>query len=120
MGSTREQVVSAASAKFKTAVHDMGGGVKITFHELKRKDKDALNARLWKRKPDGQFEQDEKGFLVPLPDCHFNEEWIAACADPALTVDDLLTDEWPDSLKTELRLEAQKVNGITLEDAAKK
>ena len=38
---------------------------------------------------------------------------------PALTVADLLTDDWPDSLKEELKDKARKLCGFTVEDAAK-
>jgi len=119
MANTKDQIQAAARKKFKSENVDLGDGVKITLRELTRKDREALNGRLWKRKPDGELEQDDKGFLVPVPGAHFNEEWIAATATPALTVEDLLVDDWPDSLKVELRLAAQKINGVTLAEAAK-
>jgi hypothetical protein len=118
MANTKEQIQAAAKKKFKTENVDLGDGIKITLRELTRKDRDALDTRIFKRKADGSLEVAE-GCYVPVPGSHFNEEWIAATATPALTVEDLLADDWPDSLKAELRLTAQKINGVTVAEAAK-
>ena len=119
--STKEEVLAAAAKKFKTVDAEIGTGVKVTLRELSRSERDALDKRLWEHAPDGKLaEKDVDGvkMLIPKKDVHYSEEWLAATMIPAMTVDELLADEWPGSLKDMLRIKAQNVNGLTIQEAA--
>ena len=116
-----EQMTKALAGKFKTETVELALGVKITLRELKRPERDALEKRLWKFGEDGKIileSRDGKMFKTPVDGAHFNEEWIAACATPLLTVADLLTEDWPESFKEELTDKARKLNGETVQSAA--
>lgn len=117
--STKEELAAAARKRFKTEEVDLGGGAKLVLRELSQSERKALDDRLWKKNPDGTYLKDADGFNNLKDDVHYAEEWIAAAVTPPLTVDDLLTDDWPASLKDELKAKVQKLCGLTIREAAK-
>lgn len=121
-----EKLAAAARNAFKRKKVEISGGVTISLRELSRTEREALHRKLYICGEDGKPMPHRKGKPDPEgPDWKFNagvhptEEWIAATADPQVTVEQLMTDDWPDSVKDMLRDEAMAVNGITLADAVK-
>ena len=99
--STKAEITAAARKRFKTEDVDLGAGVKLTLRELSRSERKALDERLWKKNADGTPLKDDEGFNTLVDGVHYVEEWISAAVTPALTVEDLLLDDWPASLKDE-------------------
>ncbi len=114
--STKEEIAAAAAKRFKTKDVDLGGGVKVVVRELSKSEYQALRRRLFICDAAGNpvEKNDECEYR---PEVHVAEEWLAATMIPAHTVDELLSDSWPDSLKSELYREALKLNGFTVKDA---
>ena len=133
MASFKEQVAAAARSRCKTRVYDLSKDVKLTLAELTPNQRKALNAKLWivddKGDPVLYDKADETGTPITVgegfrhfkgPDVDFRREWLLATLTPTEAVDEILSDDVPESLKNELLSIAQELNGITLSDAAKK
>ena len=121
--STKQEIAAAASKRFKKEEVDLGGGVKLTLRELTPDEKKELDNRLWKKgaagKPIVEKGKDGDDYKILNDGVNFTEEWIAAGNTAGLTVQDLLTNDWPDSLKVELRKKVQNLCGFKIEEAAK-
>jgi hypothetical protein len=132
---TREELLAGISAAVARKPIKLTDKLTVTVRELLRSERKALNFRLWLCNPDGvpilyetadennvALSTTGKGFhhfASPAVLTTFREEWIAAAMEPAVTVAELQGDNWPESVKDMLYREAQAINGITLEDAAK-
>ena len=111
--STKDQIVAAARLRFATKAVpiDAAGSVTVTVRELPRPERDALDDRVLDKAADGT--------RLIKPNVHFVEEWLAITMTPAFTVGELLTADWPYSLKEKLFEEARAINGFTVAEAAK-
>jgi len=128
MGSTREQIADAARKRCKVRDFDLGGGVKVSVRELTRNELKTLNERLFVTGTDGKpslWDKDGKpvtdgsdGWYHFKPDVDSRREWLAATLTPADAVDDILSDDVPESLKNELVNAARDLSGLTVKDAA--
>ena len=115
-----EAMKKAAAKRFKTAEFDLGDGQKIHFRELSRPERKALDARLFETDEQGQVKADADGNVKLRADARYAEEWLAATNTDGLTVEDFSDDAvWFESVKRAMLTEAQRVNGFTIEDAAK-
>jgi hypothetical protein len=117
---TKEEIKAAARKRFATKEVEIADGVKVTLKEISMAARKALNGRLFVTDDATGLPKDENGSWTYRDGIHVTEEWLAATMDPAHTVDELLTDDWPESLKMELRRQAMKLNGMNVEDAAGK
>ena len=120
-----EKLAAAAKKAVKRKSFPIGD-VKVELRELLRPELAALDARLWVYGPDGKPLMHTDGKPDPngkdvkqVEGVHFLEEWIAATMEPAVTVDQLLGPEWPDSLIIDLYNAARAVNGYEAKDAVK-
>jgi hypothetical protein len=133
MASFKEQVAAAARKRCKTQVFDLGDGVKVTLSEMTPNQHKALNAKLYVADENGEptlFDKpDETGKPITAgegyrhfktPETNYRREWLLATLTPAEAVDEILSDDAPESLKRELLDIARELNGITVADAAKK
>lgn len=129
--STKAQIAAAARAKCQTRDFDLGGGVTISVRELTPNELKALRKRI--------FATDEKGEIVLFdaageegkpsnadggwyhikPGANVVREWLLATMTPAESVDDILSDDVPDSLKDDVYNAARTLNDRTVADAAK-
>jgi hypothetical protein len=120
---TKAEILAAAKNRFKSETVELGKGVSVTLRELTPTQRDDLNKRLYKHTDDGKPEVVKndagKECWVPVAGSNYSEEWLAATMHPAFTVEELLADDWPTSLKDMLCDKARALNGITLADAAK-
>ncbi|MFA5706700.1 MAG: hypothetical protein WDA41_10135 [Candidatus Neomarinimicrobiota bacterium] len=118
--STKEQVLSAARQKYRRQEVELAAGVTVVLRELAVSEKRALDQRLYECNAQGepQDDPDGQGFLL-RKGIKFTEEWLAATMEPAMTVEELVGDDWPESLKAQLMREALKVNGFSVQDAVK-
>jgi hypothetical protein len=117
MDSTKEQINQVVMAMFHTVEVSIGTE-KATLRELSRAERDALDKTNYKRNANGAFEDDAKGFLVPINPSQHAERWIAACITPAHTVEEIA--KWPPPIVEELCEKAKKINNIeTAEKTAK-
>lgn len=126
--STKEQVVAAARVRYATreVFLDEAKKVSVTVRELSRSERKMLNARLFVTDEktgepisvDAEGKPDAKGGEWQFRDgVHLMEEWLAAAIVEGFTVEELLGDEWPESLKREIYKAAHEVNGFTIKEA---
>jgi hypothetical protein len=80
------------------------------LRELSSPEREALDARLFKKGADGEFLKNDKGNLVLNKPGHFSAEWIAATITPEHTAEEVVG--WYESTKDALLAKAQEVNGI--------
>jgi hypothetical protein len=133
MASFKEQVAAAARKRCKTREFDLGDGVKVTLTELTPNKHKALNAALYvcdeKGEPALFDKADESGkptvagqgyYHFKNTDTDYRREWLLATMTPAEAVEEILSDDVPESLKKELLDIARELSGITVADAAKK
>jgi hypothetical protein len=116
--STKEQIVAAASKAFRRKEVQIAEGVTISVREMSRDEREYLDRLLFLTGPDGKVVETD-GQAAFREGVHFREEWLAATLEPAFTVQELLGNEWPASVKAMLFREAQAVNGLTIEAAVK-
>lgn len=117
--STKEQIAAALKKSFRRKeVKIADSGVTVSVRELSRDEREALDKRLFKVDSAGKFIE-ENGYLVAADGSRLVEEWLAATLDPSFTVEELLSNDWPASVKAMLYREARAVNTVSLEDAAK-
>ena len=106
--SSKAEIVQQAMGSFKTVEISIGSS-KVVLRELAKPDREKLDAELYQMK-DGEYVEDDKGFLIPIDAKHYLERWIAATCDPIFTIEEITP--WPLSLKKMLCEEAKKINGI--------
>lgn len=121
MANTKEEIKAAARKRRKTKEIDIGDGVKVHVHEMTKSERKNLFDRMWEKGPDGNYlvidkdgkpSPDGEGFYVTKPGINIDREWLLATMTPVEAVDEILTDDVPDSLKNELSREAREINGI--------
>jgi hypothetical protein len=135
MASFKEQVAAAARKRCKTREFDLGDGVKVKLTELTPNQNRALNVKLYVTDEKGEpvlFDHpDGDESAKPIiagegwrhfksADVNYRREWLLATMTPAEAVEEILSDDVPESLKRELLDIARELNGITVADAAKK
>ena len=127
--STREDIKAAALKRRKTKDIPLGDGVTVSVHEMTPAENRSLFDRMWEKGPDGNYlvvDKDGKpstngdGYYMTKPGINVKREWLLATMTPADAVDDILTDDVPDSLKEELFNEARAINGIEPADVTAK
>ena len=116
--STKEQISAALKNKFRRKEIPLADGVSVTVREMSRDEHKALNSRLFLC-VDGEPAADKEGMITFQNGAKLIEEWLSATLEPSYTVDELLGNDWPASLKAMLYKEARSVNTSSLEDAAK-
>jgi len=122
-----EKLAAAARKAFATKQVKIGEGVSVTVRELSRPKRDELNAHIYVIGPDGKpLTHDKDGKPDPAgatwlykPGVNVTEEWIVATMDPEVTVEQLMSEDWPDSLKGRIFDAALEVNGLGVKDAVK-
>ena len=123
---TKEEIIAAASKKFARKEIPIAPNVSVVVRELSRSEREALNKRLFVTGEDGKpLLFNAQGIADPKgDDYHYNEgvnyvnEWLAACLDPAFTVEEVAGAFPFQSFKMSLFNETQAINGIDVKTAA--
>ena len=125
--SSKDEITKAAKARFekKEFVIDKEKNISVTLHEISRPKREELYKTLFVCDADGKpilhknDKPDPNGDIFKYKeDVSLMDEWLAACMEPEFTVEELRSDNWPTSLKTEMFKVAQEINGITVKEAA--
>lgn len=124
-------IAEAAKKRFKTESIELGDGLKVVVRELTKKDRLALIARLFITGPDGNPQVfDDKGqpteadgWYKPKEGVVLVDEWLLATIQPpeiaADTIQALRGEDVADSVILDVYNAARRVNGMTVQEAAK-
>jgi hypothetical protein len=128
--STKEQIAEAALKRFKTSDVEIGEGVNVTVREMSASREKSLKETLWQRSADGKFlgfnadgtpSTDGKGRYKLVEGVNFCREWLLATMIPTDAIEGIMSDEVADSVRDEILIAAQLLNGYrSKEEIAKK
>src|SRR5574340_510017 len=123
-----DEISAALRKRFKTTAVflDEEKKISVTVRELTRAERRALNQRLFvtdgKGNPIAVDENDQpsdKGeFMRFREGVDYRRELLLATLSPVGAVDDILSDDVPESVKDEIVNAARAINGTTIKSAA--
>lgn len=123
--STKEEIAEAARNRFKTKDIPIGKkangeDIAVTVRELSPAAKKILEEKLWQRDAEGKFiildkegktpKAGEDGWYQLIDGVGYTREWLLATMQPADSVEDILSDEVPYSVRKEILDEALVIN----------